>query len=60
VVDPVLARLGYGSEVRAQAVSTLGVLGDPRVRPKLEALQEKEPDSRVQEALTQALARLPH
>jgi HEAT repeat protein len=60
VVDPVLIRIADKlPEVRAQAVTTLGLLGDSRVRPQLEALQAKEPDGRVQEALAQALARLP-
>jgi HEAT repeat protein len=60
VVDPVLVRISDRvPEVRGQAVTTLGLLGDSRVRPQLEALQEKEPDGRVQEALAQALARLP-
>ena len=60
VVDPVLARLSDGvAEVRIQAATTLAELGDPRVRPQLEALQQKETDSRVQDALESALARLP-
>lgn len=59
VVDAVLLRVSDKvPEVRAQAVQTLGLLGDSRVRPQLEALQEKEPDARVQDALTQALTRL--
>jgi HEAT repeat protein len=59
-VDPVLAKAtDRVPEVRAQAVTALGMLGDPRVRPQLETLQQSEPDGRVQEALTQALARLP-
>lgn len=60
LVDPVLARLSdVSSDVRAQAVDTLGQFGDPRVRPELEALQQKDPDSRVQEALERALGQLP-
>jgi HEAT repeat protein len=59
-VDPVLARLSDKAvDVRAQAVNALAELGDPRVRPQLEALQEKDPDPRVQEALQKALASLP-
>lgn len=59
VVDPVLARLSDRVvEVRAQAVNTLAELGDPRVRPQLEALQQKDIDPRVQEALNKALSRL--
>jgi HEAT repeat protein len=59
-VEPVAARINDRvPEVRAQAVTALGMLGDPRVRPQLESLQQTEPDGRVQEALTQALARLP-
>lgn len=60
VVDPVLRYVNDKvPEVRAQAVLTLGVLGDPRVRPELEALQEKEQDPRVLDALAQSLAKLP-
>jgi hypothetical protein len=59
-VDPVLAKAtDRVPEVRAQAVTTLGLLGDSRVRSQLESMQQVEPDGRVQEALAQALARLP-
>ncbi len=61
VVDPVLARLSdKAPDVRAQAVAALADLGDPRVRPQLEALQQTETDSRVQQALEEALAKLSH
>jgi HEAT repeat protein len=60
-VDPVLARLSDGvPEVRAQAVTTLADLGDPRVRPQLEALWKTEEDPRVHQALKEALGRLGH
>lgn len=59
LVDPVLTLLAdpYPG-VRAQAVKTLADLGDPRVRPQLEALEQRDPDSSVQEAVEKALARL--
>jgi HEAT repeat protein len=60
VIDSVRGRLlDPVPTVRAQAVSTLGVLGDATVRPTLEALQQKEPDPNVQRALEEALSRLP-
>jgi HEAT repeat protein len=60
VVDAVLARLSDpSSKVRAQAVRTLGELGDPRVRPDLEALYRTEESGVVQQALVQVLGRLP-
>jgi HEAT repeat protein len=60
VVDVVRARLSDSSaKVRAQAVTTLAELGDPRVRPDLEALRRTDESSVVQEALVKALARLP-
>ena len=59
-VDPVLARLSDQSPaVRAQAVTTLGVLGDPMVRQPLEALQQKESDASVRGALEAVLSQLP-
>ena len=58
-VDPVLARLSDESPaVRAQAVTTLGVLGDPKVRQPLEALQQKESDPDVLGALEDELSKL--
>ena len=58
-VDPVLARLSdANSEVRALAVPTLGHLGGPKVRPQLEAMQQKESDPRVLGALEAELSRL--
>jgi HEAT repeat protein len=58
-VEPVLARITDESPaVRAQAVATLGALGDPKARPPLEALQQTEPDPNVQSALEAALSRL--
>jgi len=58
-LDPVLARLSDQSPaVRAQAVKTLGVLGDPKVRQPLEALQQKESDPDVLGALEDELSRL--
>jgi HEAT repeat protein len=58
-VDPVLARLADQSPaVRGQAVKTLGVLGDPKVRQPLEALQQKESDPDVLGALEDELSRL--
>jgi HEAT repeat protein len=58
-VDPVLARLSDESPaVRAQAVATLGVLGDPKVRQPLEALQQKESDPDVLGALEDELSKL--
>jgi HEAT repeat protein len=60
VVDQVLARLADKVlAVRIQAVNTLAELGDARVRPQLEALQEKDTDVNIQAALEKALARLP-
>lgn len=60
VVLPVLARLADPmSKVRAQAVATLAELGDPRARPPLETLREKELSPEVQQVLEKALARLP-
>ncbi|HEV8437193.1 MAG TPA: HEAT repeat domain-containing protein [Methylomirabilota bacterium] len=60
VVDPVLARLSDKvPSVRQQAVMTLVALGDPRARPPLEALQQREVEPAVQEALEKALAQLP-
>jgi HEAT repeat protein len=59
VVDVVAAELSDPSpSVRTQAVVTLGELGDRRVRPQLEDLARKEPDSDVQQALETALDRL--
>jgi HEAT repeat protein len=58
-VDSVLARLSdASSEVRALAVPTLGHLGGPKVRPQLEALQQKESDPGVRDALETELSRL--
>jgi HEAT repeat protein len=61
MVDAVTALLSDPvPRVRAQAVIALGDLGDPRVRPDLEALRHTEASPDVQQALDQALARLPH
>lgn len=58
-IEPVAARLTDGHpRVRAQAVTTLAILGDVGVRPRLERLRQTETDSAVQEALEEALARL--
>ena len=58
-VEPVLARITDESPaVRAQAIATLAALGDAKVRPSLEALQQTEPDPNVQGALEAALSRL--
>ena len=58
-VPKVLARLTDDSSlVRAQAVTTLAVLGDASVRPTLEDLQKREPESNVQSAIEEALAQL--
>jgi HEAT repeat protein len=60
VVPTVLGRLvDIHSLVRAQAVQTLGMLGDPSVREDLEALQRREIDSNVLAAIDAALAQLP-
>jgi HEAT repeat protein len=60
-VDPALNMLVDRSPlVRAQAIMTLAALGDRRVVPQLEALQKKDEDSTVQQALEKALARLRH
>jgi HEAT repeat protein len=60
VLGSVLPRLSDQSPpVRAQAVVTLAVLGDAKVRPSLEALQQKESDSDVLSALDEALSKLP-
>lgn len=47
------------SLVRAQAVASVGTLGDATARPVLEALQRHETDSQVLGALEDALTRLP-
>jgi len=58
-VDPVLARLSDKVlDVRVQAVTTLGELGDGRVRPQLVALQQQDPNARIQEAVDKALSQL--
>lgn len=58
-VDSVLACLSDASpEVRALAVPTLALLGGPKVRPQLEALQQKESDPNVRDALETELSRL--
>jgi HEAT repeat protein len=58
-VAPVLTRLSDAdAEVRALAVPTLAHLGGPKVRPQLEALQQKESDPRVLDALEAELSRL--
>ena len=58
-LDPVLARLFDASAaVRALAVPTLAWLGGPKVRPQLEALQQKESDPAVRGALEAALSQL--
>jgi HEAT repeat protein len=55
-VDPVLARLSDKvGTVRAQAVLTLGELGDRRVRERLEKLRDTDIDPEVQQALEKAL-----
>jgi len=60
-VDSVLTRLSdTAPAVRVQAVITLGDLGDPRVRPQLEAMRGKDPDPGVNQVLVESLARLPH
>jgi len=59
-VDPVLARLSDADgAVRALAVQTLALLGGPKVRPQLEAMQQKESDPRVLGALEATLSQLP-
>jgi hypothetical protein len=40
-------------------VTTLAMLGDASVRPALEEMQKREPESNVQSALEEALAHLP-
>jgi HEAT repeat protein len=56
LVDPVLARLSDKvGTVRAQAVLTLGELGDRRVRERLEKLRDTDIDPEVQQALEKAL-----
>jgi HEAT repeat protein len=45
--------------VRTQAVKTLALLGDAKVRPVLEDLQKRETDSNVQYAVEEALTQLP-
>jgi HEAT repeat protein len=58
-VDSVLAHLSDANPaVRALAVPTLALLGGPKVRPHLEALQEKETDPGVRDALDAELSRL--
>jgi HEAT repeat protein len=58
-VDPVLGRLSdEAAVVRAQAVAALTVLAGSKVRPQLEALQEKETDPDVRAALQTALTKL--
>lgn len=60
VIGSVLTRLSDQSPaVRAQAVATLAVLGDSKVRPPLEALQQTESDLNVQGVLEDALSRVP-
>ncbi len=60
VVNAVAARLADSDpNVRGQAVETLGELGDARVRQQLQALQDSERDTRVQEAIDKAIERLP-
>lgn len=58
-IEPVLGRLSDAAPVvRARAVAALTVLGGPKVRPELEALQEKETDPDVRAALEAALTKL--
>jgi HEAT repeat protein len=61
VVDRVVARLSdQAVTVRAQAIRTLAELGDPRVRPQLEALRHTDPEPAIQNELDRALSRLAH
>ena len=46
-------------EVRIYAVAAIATLGEGRARADLEALRQKEPDARVQQAIEDALTRLP-
>ena len=58
-VEPILTRLSDESEdVRAVAVVALTKLGGPKIRPQLEALQEKEMAPDVRRALEAALDQL--
>ena len=58
-VGPMLGRLtDVSGVVRAQAVLALALLGDPSVRPALEALQKTELESNVQAAIEEALDHL--
>jgi HEAT repeat protein len=58
-VDPMLTRLSdESSDVRVVAVVALTKLGGPKIRPQLEALQEKEMAPDVRRALEAALAQL--
>jgi HEAT repeat protein len=58
-VDPVLARLSDANPaVRAPAVEALVLLGGPKIRPQLEAMQQKELDPHVRGVLEAALTQL--
>lgn len=58
-VDAVLQTLSDPqSKVRAQAITTLGELGERRARQPIEALVDEDPDPAVQRAAEIALARL--
>jgi HEAT repeat protein len=46
-------------EVRLRAVAAIVSIGDPRARAELEARRQQEHDPRVQQAIEDALARLP-
>jgi HEAT repeat protein len=60
-IDPVLPHLSdENPTMRAQSVMALGQLGGPKVRPQLEALNQKELDPEVRRALETVLTRLPH
>lgn len=60
-VDPVLAHLSEGNPiVRARMVTTLALLGGPKVRPQLEALEQRESEPEVLAALETALSHLGH
>jgi HEAT repeat protein len=58
-VGPVFASLSDQSvPVRARAVTTLAALGGSKVRPQLEALEQKELEPEVRAALETALSQL--
>jgi HEAT repeat protein len=60
-VDPITASLADPNAiVRAQAVKALALLGGPKVRPQLEALEQKETEPEVLAALEGALSHLAH